>query len=640
MHRPPRRLRNTLLGSAAFATLAGLNAPAAIGFAQREYHEYTITRPAYEQRYGRWRIASMPAAYKLNSIHATLLRTGKVLLIAGSGNNIRNFDGGAFKSTLWDPARNTFKKIPTPKDLFCGGHTQLSDGRVLVAGGTARYETLKGDVKRAGGAMLVKNEDPDSARTFRKGTVFRAPSGKEYVAQFSVRVPRAAKHRDARTGKVTVTAGQARVYVESAHNGAQWSTNTAEQYTVVGLHGKDRRNYYGLAQRLGMDKKDFQGIRAAYEFDPVAEKYVPVQSMSTARWYPTLVHLADGRVIAVSGLDDEGQIIPGVNEYFHPGSRTWSPAPNQYFPTYPALFLMKGGNLFYTGSNAGYGPADQGRTPGIWNLRNDTFHIVPGLRDPGILETSSSVLLPPAQDQKVMVLGGGGVGESPLSTARTAVADLKAAHPRWTPGPNLPEPTRYLNSVILPDDTVLTTGGSRGYRGKGASNILGAQVYHPGSNTFTRAAAPTVGRDYHTEALLLPDGRVAVFGSDPLFGDKHDDIPGTFEQRVEVYSPPYLYHADRPTLGPGPTEVRRGGSATFRTRDAARIVRARLMHPGSSTHVTDTDQRSIALTLHRGPHSITVTVPKDPTLVPPGWYMVFVTDAHGTPAKARWVHVS
>jgi hypothetical protein len=64
------------------------------------------------------------------------------------------------------------------------------------------------------------------------------------------------------------------------------------------------------------------------------------------------------------------------------------------------------------------------------------------------------------------------------------------------------------------------------------------------------------------------------------------------------------------------------------------------MHPGSSTHVTDADQRSIALTLHRHPHSITVTVPKDPTLVPPGWYMVFVTDAHGTPAKARWVHVS
>ncbi|WJV45357.1 hypothetical protein [Streptomyces flavofungini] len=46
-----------------------------------------------------------------------------------------------------------------------------------------------------------------------------------------------------------------------------------------------------------------------------------------------------------------------------------------------------------------------------------------GFKDPGLLETSSSVLLPPAQDHKVMVLGGDGVGESPKATARTAIVD-------------------------------------------------------------------------------------------------------------------------------------------------------------------------------------------------------------------------
>ncbi len=238
-----------------------------------------------------------------------------------------------------------------------------------------------------------------------------------------------------------------------------------------------------------------------------------------------------------------------------------------------------------------------------------------------------------------MVLGGGGVGESRTSTARTAIVDLTAPHPVYRRGPGLPEKTRYLNSVIMPDDTVFTTGGSRDYRGRGASDILRAQTYHPRSRTFTPAAAPTVGRDYHAEALLLPDGRVAVFGSDPLFGDKGNNRPGTFEQRVEVYTPPSLYRTSRPRLHGGARQVHRGHTVTYTTAQAARIRTARLIHPGSATHVTDVDQRSVALDLRRGRKSVTVTVPKDPTLVPPGWYMLFVTDRHGTPSKAAWIHV-
>ena len=37
--------------------------------------------------------------------------------------------------------------------------------------------------------------------------------------------------------------------------------------------------------------------------------------------------------------------------------------------------------------------------------------------------------------------------------------------------------------------------------------------------------------------------------------------------------------------------------------------------------------------------SVTVDVPSDRTLVPPGWYMLFVTDAEGTPSKAKWIQV-
>ncbi|GHF58950.1 hypothetical protein GCM10010218_45420 [Streptomyces mashuensis] len=635
------RRRRRVIGTGAALALIATNGPAATGFARRAWHDYTVEQPAYKARYGHWDVVEAPARFRVNAIHAALLRTGKVLLIAGSGNDEKQFRAGTFRSVLWDPVRNTFKNVPTPRDMFCAGHAQLPDGRLLVAGGTARYEKLTGDVRRAGGAMLVKNENPDAPRTLPAGTVFTGSTGKRYRAQFPVLLPRATKTvtEDDDHPRVVVTASQARVYVEAVEEGEDGITHTADQYRVEGLTGDGARDVYGLAAKLGLDKKDFQGLRDAYEFDPVAERYVPVDPMAEARWYPTLVTLKDGRVLAVSGLDDMGEIIPGKNEIYDPRSRTWTRGPDRYFPTYPALFLTAGGRLFYSGSNAGYGPADRGRVPGLWDVDHNTFTPVPGLTDSEMTETSASVLLPPAQDGRVMILGGGGVGESHRSTGRTAIADLGGPAPRYTPGPPLPQGTRYLNAVLTPDDRVFTTGGSRDYRGKHGSDILRAQFYDPARRAFTTAADPTVGRDYHAEALLLPDGRIAVFGSNPLFADPDDTRMGTFEQRIEVYTPPYLYRPHRPALRTGPLTAAHGDVLTLSGTDRREVAAARLMRPSAVTHATDVEQRSVALELGDHAGAVTVRIPDNPALVPAGWYMLFLTDRAGTPSRAAWVHV-
>ncbi|MFD3416074.1 galactose oxidase-like domain-containing protein [Streptomyces cyaneofuscatus] len=649
-YRPSKKMRKTLLGGGAVVVLAGLNAPAALSFAEDQYHAYKIAQPKYQAEYGSWKRVDIPEEYRTNAIHAALLHTGKVLIVAGSGNDEKNFDAGTFDTVLWDPAENVFQKIPTPEDFFCGGHAQLPDGRLLIAGGTARYEVLDDKVKRAGGGMRVKNENPDKPLKLKKGTVFRSPSGVEYAAKFDVTVPKAKREFEVayfesgqmKPWKTKVTAAEQRVFVEAVNDGVEAVAAEAAQYEIVGLKGKEADNSYGLAEKITMDKQDFQGIRAAYEFDPTAEKYIKVDPMKEARWYPTLVGLEDGRVLAVSGLDDVGAILPGDNEIYDPKTKKWAKGPFHYFPTYPALFLTKGGKLFYPGANAGYGPADKGREPGIWDIKKNTFTKVPGLTDTEELETAASLLLPPVQDQKVMVLGGGGVGESKKSTARTAVIDLKQASPAFTAGPDLPQGTRYLNSVIMPDDTVFTSGGSEDYRGRGNSNILKAQSYDPKTNTFKEAAEPTVGRNYHSEALLLPDGRVATFGSDSLYGDKDNTKLGTFEQRMEVYTPPALHRGKdkRPVIGDGPEAVERGKTVTYKSADADRIATARLMRPSAVTHTTDVEQRSIELGLKKGKGAVSVSVPDDPTLVPPGWYMLFVTDTDGIPSEAKWVKAS
>ncbi|MEU3335161.1 kelch motif-containing protein [Streptomyces sp. NPDC002144] len=637
-----RRARRLAIGTAVVLALGGMNGPWLYRFGTEKYHQYQINRPEYKADNGHWQIIEFPKAYRQDTIHAALLRTGKVLLIAGSGNNQDNFNAKRFDTRIWDPVKGTIKKIPTPKDLFCTGHTQLANGNLLIAGGTKRYEKLKGDVTKAGGLMVVHNENPDKPMTLPAGTVFTGKeNGKTFVSKDPVLVPRAKKVFDPKTGKfLRNDPGLGRIYVEARLSGTKYETGTQDNYTIHGLTGADARNTYGIAQKLALDKKDFQGIRDAFEFDPVAEKYIKVDPMNEARWYPTLTTLSDGKILSVSGLDDIGQLVPGKNEIFDPASKKWTYTKKiRQFPTYPALFLMQNGKIFYSGSNAGYGPDNVGRDPGIWDVDTNRFTKLPGLSDANRMETSGTVLLPPAQNEKFMVIGGGGVGESKLSSNKTRLIDLKAKNPHFVDGPTLEKGTRYPQSSILPDDTVLVSGGSEDYRGRGASNILQARIYHPDTNSFDRVADPLVGRNYHSGSILLPDGRVMFFGSDSLYGDKANTKPGTFEQRIEIYTPPYLYRDSRPSLSGGPQTIARGGTGTFTSPQASAIKKVRLIRPSASTHVTDVDQRSVALDFTTSGNKITVRMPKNRNLVTSGWYMLFVDDDQGTPSKAQWVKV-
>ncbi|MFC4497598.1 galactose oxidase-like domain-containing protein [Streptomyces ovatisporus] len=647
-YRPSRRTRRTAIGAAVVMVIAGFNGPVLYDLASEQYHDYTINKPEYKAENGHWKTVDVPRKYRINTIHAALLHTGKVLLVAGSGNDAKQFKAKTFRTVLWDPVKNTFKNISTPNDLFCAGHTQLPDGKLLVAGGTRRYEKLGGDVKKAGGLMIVHNENPDRAKTLKAGTLFTGrKNGKTFEAKDNVLVPRAKKKADPVTGQVEVSPSVARVYVEAARRGKQHQTGTEDNYRIHGLRGTDRKNLYGIAQKLSFDKKDFQGIKDTYEFDPVAERYIKVDPMHEARWYPTLTTLEDGKVLSVSGLDDIGQVVPGKNEIYDPQTKKWEFLPRKrFFPTYPALHLTSDNKIFYSGANAGYGPADKGRTPGLWDLETNGFRKIPGMSDPDALETAMSVPLPPSQSRKFMVLGGGGVGESKKATEKTRIVDLREDSPRFQNGPDLYAKSRYPSSVVLPDDTVLTTNGSGDYRGRSESNVLKAEVYDPESNTKKSVADPLVGRNYHSGALLLPDGRVMTFGSDSLFSDKANTKPGKFEQQIDIYTPSYLHQkGERPELAhAGLAErnartVRLGESVSFKSKDAGKIKKMRLIRPSSFTHVTNVEQSSVALDFEKTADGVTAEIPEDPSLVPPGWWMVTAVDGKGVPSKSVWLKV-
>jgi hypothetical protein len=588
---------------------------------------------AYRRQYGSWQIINLPDNLQVNAIHAAVLSTGKLLLVAGSGFDRDQFAAGTFVTLLYDPNTGQGKLINTPIDLFCAGHAFLPDGNLLISGGTARFEVDEPEVTSAAGIVTVTNSTA-KARTFAKGTIFRASGGRRYASGYAFTVP-------AGTGGKP---GTLDVWAQAKVEGKKQVTGDV-RLTIDGLTGAESGRFTATTGGMTMDYQDYQGTKAAYEFSPVTERYERVANMHAARWYPTLTGLPDGEVLAVSGVDETGRILDGSqNEIYDPSTKRWTIRPdlNKFFPTYPALFQTATPQvMFYAGINMG-SHTDQRESPppGLWRLDNNAFQPVPGLREPSLVETGGSAWVGPIQNQTIMVVGGGGKEDSELATSRIDLIKLNEANPRFVPGPDLPGPTRYPIVVSLPDDTMLITNGARYFRGRNASDNHDARLYHPDTNTLSYAAPPLVGRNYHSSGILLPDGRVLTMGSSPQYADAANTVAGTFEKRLEIYTPPYLYRGDRPGITQANETMGYGQSTHIGVTDPQDIGAVRLIRPAATTHLTNVESRSVAVDFTADRDGLNLTVTDRRELAPPGYYMLFVISKSGVPSVARWVHLT
>jgi hypothetical protein len=294
------------------------------------------------------------------------------------------------------------------------------------------------------------------------------------------------------------------------------------------------------------------------------------------------------------------------------------------------MFLMSDGRLFYSGGHV-FGNGLPGTGASIYDWRAATITDVPGLRLKDLRDQATSVLLPPAQDQRVLITGGGNINTNLPATNLTDLIDLKQPSPAYAPGPDMPGLGKmYVNATILPDRTVLVTNGGR-FNRDASSNVLTAATYDPVANTWTPVAADPIGRNYHSTALLLPDGRVAVMGSNP--GD------GSFELRISIYEPPYLFRGTRPSISGVPAQATYGQTFTFAVQAPNGVRWAQLMRPMSVTHQMDSNMRLVDLPVNVVGGIATVTVPSNANLLPPGPYLLNVTDGQGVPSASAWVTI-
>jgi N-acetylneuraminic acid mutarotase len=247
---------------------------------------------------------------------------------------------------------------------------------------------------------------------------------------------------------------------------------------------------------LGPDKE----VRANAElYDPSSRKWIATRSMIAPRVAHTATLLTDGRVLVAGGF------LTGFSaELYDPGSRTWTATGRMATSRVGhTATLLNDGTVLVTGD----APAElYDPDIGSWTATGTMTTLCCG---------HTATLLP---DGRVLVTGGwqsdtndsDGVTIVPL-----AVAELYDPSSRtWTGTGSMTTSRDSHTATLLPDGRVLVTGGwqrNTGAPDGGVVPLAAAELYDPATATWTATWSMSTPRESHT-ATLLPDGTVLVTG--------------------------------------------------------------------------------------------------------------------------------
>jgi hypothetical protein len=322
----------------------------------------------------------------------------------------------------------------------------------------------------------------------------------------------------------------------------------------------------------------FTGSKWLNLYDWKQNKWSVVGRMQGGRWYPSLVELANGKVLIIGGLDfnEPNQINP-LLEIFDPASsqiqsidlRTIEGSPfntkisgDDVYDTidlYPRIFSLADGRFLLTGDEAGIeGVLVPHRSRNTYLMtitdaadgRASVSFAAGPLRHETNRAYGTAVQVPGKED---VLLIGGIVGSNSISFGREGKIDSKRfpgvsvsrTLQRWTPDQQggswtstpdfLPTPRANLQAVILPTSQLLVLNGGiyPEYQPRRDPLLLSPDGDAAGGYRIDPQPQSTLPRLYHNGALLLPDGRVLSTG-----GNANRATHAGEEIRVDVLGDP------------------------------------------------------------------------------------------------------
>lgn len=386
----------------------------------------------------------------------------------------------------------------------------------------------------------------------------------------------------------------------------------------------------------GLGPVDFYGRPDTNMFNPYTNTWTRKQDMAFTRWYPTLTVLPNKEVLSTGGVNDGAAAdLPEIWNNTTQSWRTLTTASTNVFGgkfehLYPWMHVNSEGQVFNSGPGVLMGKLNTSGT-GSWT--------VIGQRDNYDRYHGSSVMFQP---DRILVTGGvtnkapntsgnydGTTNESLLIDARTGAK---------APAANMLYARSHHQATLLPNGQIFVNGGnSSGKQWDDSTPVLESEIYNPRTNTWTRAASATVSRNYHSTALLLPDGRVLTAGGGIGAGEDHN------HRDAEIYHPPYLFNTDgtlaaRPKISSAPSRL--GYNQLFNVSTPNVVSRVTLVRFGFVTHSFNLDQRFMDLKFQQSSTGqLYVASPANSKIAPPGSYMLFILNSKGVPSVAKIINI-
>jgi galactose oxidase len=412
---------------------------------------------------------------------------------------------------------------------------------------------------------------------------------------------------------------------------------TAPQTPVIPLAGTDTADFFcsghaflpdgRLMEVGGAVVTDNRGQRFAWTFNWQTNAWTQEANMADGRWYPTLVTMSNGQAYVVSGTDTNSA-IDSIPEVYNPAANTWTEmtgvtAP---LPYWVWLLAAPNGQLFTPGdSNVTY----YINTNGTGSFGSPIYTNYGLGRDYG-----SAIMY---DTGKVLIVGGGN------TTATAEIIDLNQASPSWQYTGSMHQARRQMNAVLLANGQVMASGGSAGPGFNPATNIsYTPEIWNPATGVWTQMANYMMPRLYHSETLLLTDGRVlSSGGGQPAATGLTDNF------NAEIYSPTYLFNPDgssvttsRPVITAAPATTTYGGTIQLTVQNvAAGTAKVLWIRLGSVTHAMNLNQRLNYLPSTQTGQSMSATAPSGANLAPPGHYLLFVLNANGIPSIGTIIQI-
>ncbi|KAH8670939.1 hypothetical protein BX600DRAFT_495740 [Xylariales sp. PMI_506] len=382
-------------------------------------------------------------------------------------------------------------------------------------------------------------------------------------------------------------------------------------------------------------------------YEPSNGSWVAGAQMNIPRGYQSQTTLSDGRIFTIGGSWNGG--YGGKNgEIYNPSTNKWTNLTGcSVTPilTKDAQGAFRSDNhawLFAWSDNMVF-QAGPSSAMNWFNVSGTGSWKAAGTRASDPDSMCGNAVMYDAVQGLILTAGGSPSYQDSYSTSNAHIIKLGLpnATPTVTTVASMTYSRAFANGVVLPDGKVLVFGGqSYAVPFTDTTSALPAELFDPSTSTWTLVAPIAVPRNYHSIGLLLPDATV-LSGGGGLCGT--GCLQNHFD--AQIYHPPYLFAADgslaaRPSIvSVSAAQLLPGASFTV-TVDTAATSFSLIRH-GSSTHTVDTDQRRVPLTATATGAALTysITLPSDPGVLLPGYWMLFALNAAGVPSVASQIKV-